>query len=158
MKKSTDALLRIGTATPESLPQLLALYEHLAADNIQMDFDLATKRLAAFHAIAGSAVFVGYSVGKLVCSCALAIIPNLTRSGKPYGLIENVVTHRDYRGLGFGKQVLSHAIEHAWHHDCYKVMLLTGSQKPETHAFYRSAGFEASKTGYQIRRISPRAD
>nr|WP_320144222.1 GNAT family N-acetyltransferase [uncultured Cohaesibacter sp.] len=119
MKKSTDALLRIATATPESLPQLLALYEHLAADNIQMDLDLATKRLAAFHAIAGSAVFVGYSAGK---------------------------------------QVLSHAIEHAWHHDCYKVMLLTGSQKPETHAFYRRAGFEASKTGYQIRRISPRAD
>jgi hypothetical protein len=35
-------------------------------------------------------------------------------------------------------------------------MLLTGSKDPGTLAFYREAGFEQNKTGFQIRRIPVR--
>jgi hypothetical protein len=37
-------------------------------------------------------------------------------------------------------------------------MLMTGSKKPSTLAFYASAGFEQNKTGFQIRRLPPRAE
>lgn len=40
----------------------------------------------------------------------------------------------------------------AWEAGCYKVMLMTGSKRPETLRFYADAGFEQSKTGFQIRR------
>jgi GNAT superfamily N-acetyltransferase len=89
----------------------------------------------------------------LTSSCTLVVIPNLTRSGQPYGLIENVVTHSTYRGRGFGKQILQAAVEAAWKADCYKVMLMTGSKRPSTLAFYAAAGFEQNKTGFQIRRL-----
>ena len=39
-------------------------------------------------------------------SCALSVVPNLTRGCQPYGVIENVVTHADYRGKGYGKKVV----------------------------------------------------
>ena len=80
------------------------------------------------------------------------IVPNLTRGGKPYALIENVVTHANWRKRGFGSAILAEAANRAWRHDCYKIMLMTGSNDPATLAFYEEAGFEQSKTGFQMRR------
>lgn len=94
----------------------------------------------------------------IVSTCTLVVIPNLTRGGQPYALIENVVTAADHRGRGYGRTTLQHAVSSAWDNGCYKVMLLTGSTKAETHGFYQSAGFEQNKTGFQIRRIAPRPD
>ncbi|MDI1263234.1 MAG: GNAT family N-acetyltransferase, partial [bacterium] len=106
----------------------------------------------------GSEIFVGLAGGSIVASCTLIVIPNLTRGGQPYGLIENVVTHADFRGRGFGKKILQAAAAAAWQADCYKVMLMTGSKRPSTLAFYVAAGFEQNKTGFQMRRLPPRAD
>jgi GNAT superfamily N-acetyltransferase len=91
---------------------------------------------------------VGEVDGALVSSCTLAIVPNLTRGARPYGLVENVVTHRDHRKKGYGTQVLERALEIAWSAGCYKVMLLTGSGREATLRFYENAGFKRDvKTG-----------
>lgn len=93
-------------------------------------------------------LFVGLIEGALVTSCTLIVIPNLTCGGQPYGLIENVVTHADFGGRGFGKKILQVAVDAAWQFDCYKVMLMTGSKKTSKLAFYASAGFEQNKMGF----------
>ena len=49
--------------------------------------------------------------GIIVSSCTLIIIDNLTRSGRPFGLIENVITHREYRKREYGTSILYKAIE-----------------------------------------------
>ncbi len=85
------------------------------------------------------------------------VIPNLTRGGTPYALIENMVTHADWRKRGFGSAILKAATERAWEEGCYKVMLMTGSKNPATLAFYAAAGFEQTKTGFQIRRHPQRS-
>jgi len=41
----------------------------------------------------------------------LIIINNLTRSGRPLELIENVVTHKEYRKKGYGTSMLYKAME-----------------------------------------------
>lgn len=92
--------------------------------------------------------FVVETNGNLVATCNLTVIPNLTRGARPFALIENVVTHSDYRRRGFGTQVLRHALDSAWGRDCYKVMLLTGRQDEATLQFYEGAGFTRGlKTG-----------
>ena len=60
----------------------------------------------------------------------------ITRGGRPYALVENVVTDANFRNRGFGRAVLHAAIEASCDRGCYKVMLMTGSKKPEVLAFF----------------------
>ena len=52
------------------------------------------------------------------------------------------MTHADYRGRGWGRALLAHALAHAWSRGCYKVMLMTGRKDPDTLRFYENAGFD----------------
>lgn len=45
-------------------------------------------------------IVVSEQDGPLVASCFRSTTPNLTRGGRPFGLIENVVTHENYRRNG----------------------------------------------------------
>lgn len=148
--------LHIRSATERDLPALLALYQHLIPGDAAPTPAAASAILRQFLTYPNSAIFLGDVAGQLVTSCALIVIPNLTRGGSPYGLIENMVTHTDHRAQGHGQNILRHATDAAWAAGCYKVMLMTGSTDPATHAFYQAAGFEATKTAYQIRRIPTR--
>jgi GNAT superfamily N-acetyltransferase len=150
--------LQIRRARRDDLSCLLDLYQHLAPGDPRPTPDQAAEVLDRFMAYDGSAILVGEIGGILVASCSLVVVPNLTRGGSPYGLIENVVTHDDFRKRGFGKQLLFAASDAAWQAGCYKIMLMTGSKKPETINFYLAAGFEQSKTGFQKRRIPVRAE
>jgi GNAT superfamily N-acetyltransferase len=93
--------------------------------------------------------FVVEVEGKTVATCTITIIPNLTRGARPYGLIENVVTHADYRGRGLAKTLLKHTLNFAWTANCYKVMLLSGTYRQAAHGLYESVGFSKDeKIGY----------
>ena len=76
---------------------------------------------------------------KIVASCVCVVIPNLTRNVRPYAFIENVVTHKDYRGRGYATECLDYAKKIAEKKDCYKMMLLTGSKKESTIKFYNGS-------------------
>ena len=86
---------------------------------------------------------------KIVSSCVCEVIPNLTRNIRPYAFVENVVTHKDYRGKGYATECLDYARRIAKKVNCYKMMLLTGSKKESTMKFYEGAGYNSSdKTAF----------
>jgi GNAT superfamily N-acetyltransferase len=158
VNRSKQEGFSIRAALPSDLEGLLKLYPQLNPSDEPISRDLATARLDAINQIPGSTVLLGLLHDELVASCTLIVIPNLTNGGKPYGLIENVVTHAGYRGQGYGTSILHAAAKAAWDAGCYKVMLLTGSKQPSTLKFYENAGFEQTKTGFQMRRMSVRQD
>jgi GNAT superfamily N-acetyltransferase len=144
--------LSIRGAEPGDLEPLRRLYEHLNPIDAPLPEALAVERWKAMLAQPGFTCLVGHHNGHLVSSCCLAVIPNLTRGGHLYALIENVVTHQDFRRRGFGRAILEDALRRAWKAGCYKVMLLTGSKRLETHQFYESCGFRGDlKKGFIAR-------
>ncbi len=149
--------MNVRIADRDDIPQLLQLYRHLNPGDAEATVEVGVRNWERLKLYPGSDIFVACVGDVLVASCTLVIVPNLTRGGMPYALIENVVTHADHRRHGYGKAVLHAAIDAAWQADCYKAMLLTGSTEAGTLKFYREAGFEQSKTGFQVRRIPAKA-
>ena len=86
-------------------------------------------------------IIIGVSDNKLLSSCVLIIVPNLTHNQRPYAFIENVITHEAYRNKGYATAILNYAKEIAINENCYKIMLLTGSNRDSTLTFYERAGF-----------------
>ena len=142
--------LRIRTAQYDDLTPLLALYEHLNPEDLPLPPAAELEDL--WNQILEREVpllFLAEMNGVLVGSCALAVIPGLTRGARPFGTIENVVTHADYRQQGIGTKLMEHAVACAWERGCYKVMLMTGSKREETLRFYEHAGFHRGvKAGF----------
>lgn len=142
--------LSIRPITDHDLPALLELYRHLhAADEPLPDEPTLHRVWNALLIDPKLHVLVAEGDGTLLASCILVIVPNLTRGARPYGLIENVVTHRNYRRQGIGTRLLQHALEIAWGQHCYKVMLLTGRKDEAVFRFYEGVGFKrGTKTGF----------
>ena len=142
----------VGAAARRDLAELLSLYRYLHPNDPMLS---AGDLQGHWDAILASPLLhyvVARADGQLVSTCALTLVPNLTRGARPYGLIENVVTRLDWRGLGIGTAVLHHALGLAWAADCYKVMLLTGRADEATLRFYEKAGFvRGEKTGFSAR-------
>src|SRR5579883_3596009 len=144
---NTDFIYR--KVRPDELPALLSLYRHLHPNDPEIAPDEVSSLWDRIQSDSGLFYFGGDVGGKLVSTCTLAVIPNLTRNARPYGLIENVVTHPDYRRQGLATRLLQHALQVAWDEGCYKVMLMTGSKEEATLRFYEGAGFlKGLKTGF----------
>ncbi|MFJ6325846.1 MULTISPECIES: GNAT family N-acetyltransferase [unclassified Rhizobium] len=150
MECAADIVIR--PVASADLSTLLTLYRHLNVDDLPLELSVAESRFADILTHPGMTIFAAFDGEKAVSSVTLAVIPNLTRGGAPYALIENVVTHGDYRQRGLAGTVIRKAIATAWERNCYKVMLLTGSKEPATLRFYANCGFTQDKTGFQIRR------
>jgi ribosomal protein S18 acetylase RimI-like enzyme len=134
----------------EELRDLLDLYRHFDnGDPVLPDSPELKELWGEIYSNPNWIYLVCEVDGKLVSTCTISLIKNLTRSARPYALIENVVTHREYRNKGYGKMVLKKAQDIARDYNCYKVMLMTGSKKEETLKFYESVGFRKGiKTGF----------
>ncbi|MBX5131161.1 GNAT family N-acetyltransferase [Rhizobium lentis] len=152
MRPVPDQDFTIRSAAPDDLEGLTVLYRHLNPTDPILDGTMAEERFSAILAQPGMTIFIGFAGAHAAATVTLIIVPNLTRGGASYALIENVVTHAEHRRRGYANAVIGHAVNEAWKAGCYKVMLLTGSKNPATLRFYENCGFLQDKTGYQIRR------
>jgi GNAT superfamily N-acetyltransferase len=147
----TEAIVR--SAAEHDLSEVLHLYRHLHPHDPWLEAITAERVWSTLLTSSFMTVIVAQAAELLVSSCTLAIVPNLSRGGRSYGVIENVVTHAEYRRRGLGSRVLAHALNLAWRADCYKVLLATGSKQDTTLRFYEGAGFHrGGKTYFEVRR------
>lgn len=137
--------LIIRKAVPADAPCLKELYEnHLTQCALEDETSLTQwyPLLTSFSKDECYHLLVGEVDEGVVSSVTLVVIPNLTHGIKPYAIIENVVTHKNFRNRGYAGALLHHACKIAEEMGCYKVMLMTGSKKESTLQFYEKCGFD----------------
>jgi GNAT superfamily N-acetyltransferase len=135
------------------LNDLFALYTHLHEKGVPEMSEQLTQTWEAIMRDKNHHIIVNIVDGRMVSSCVCVVIPNLTRGIRPYALIENVVTHSDYRGMGHATACLDFARDIAVKADCYKIMLLTGSREASTLRFYERAGYNGTEKTAFIQRL-----
>lgn len=137
--------MEIRLIRPQELNGLLELYRHLHPEGWLEDGPRARQIWEAIENMPGYSIIVAEEGGELLSSCTLLLVPNLTHGGRPYGLIENVVTHPDHRNQGLASACLAFAKRLAQEQNCYKLMLMTGSKRESTLDFYRKAGYRSDQ-------------
>ena len=86
------------------LNELLMLYLYLHEDTVPQMTEHLKNTWDLIIQDKNHHVIVNEVDGKIVSSCICVIIPNLTRNIRPYAIIENVVTHADYRRKGYATE------------------------------------------------------
>ena len=148
--------LVIRKATPVDAEALRDLYfNHLTAYPPQETQDMAIwrEKLTRFECDPLYHLLVGEIENRIVSSVTLIVIENLTHNLRPYAVIENVVTHADYRGRHYATELMNKASEIASEFGCYKIMLLTGSKKDSTLKFYENCGYNKNDKTAFIKRL-----
>lgn len=96
-------------------------------------------------------IIVGIENEIAITTCSMIVIPNLTHGQRPYAIIENVITHKNYRKKGYGSQVINYAINLAKDKNCYKILLQTRRKEKGTLNFYKKLGFtDNMTTGFML--------
>ena len=143
-------MVEYGILMEHELLSLLELYQQLNTDDVMNE--ITSKNIWKNIEKQDIKYFVAKESGKIIASCYICIIPNLTRSGKSIGFIENVITDIKHRRKGIGKTVIENAIQYAKDKKCYKVLLQSGKKRIDAHLFYESLGFDGeSKKAYELR-------
>ncbi len=119
----------------------------------EQDMDVWQNMLEKFAQDENMHLLVAEEDGKVVSSVQMAIIEGLTHNVRPFAVIENVVTHPDYRNRGLASALLEKASEIAKERRCYKVFLETGSNKESTLNFYRNNGFAIDEKHSCLKRL-----
>ena len=131
----------VRLAEPRDLPGILVLYRELRPNDPELLPTEASALLSRILSNADTALVVCECERSLASTCMLAIVPNLASGGRPFGVLEHVVTFSPFRRRGLARAVLAFALKLAWSRNCCKVILLSGVQRSEAHALYESVGF-----------------
>jgi GNAT superfamily N-acetyltransferase len=141
-----DGELTIRSATMKDLPALLKLLGQMHGEE---PADSATSELEEVLSNPIRTLLVAERKGELVGTLDLIVVPNLTRGGKPWAAIENVVVDAGQRRQGIGGSLLDSAVEIARSCGCYKLQLVSHQKRDAAHALYRHAHFDAPVRGYR---------
>ena len=119
----------------------------------EQDMGLWEEMLERFEKDDKMYILVAEEDGRVVSTVQMAIIESLTHNVRGFAVVENVVTHSDYRNRGYASALLQKASEIAKEHRCYKISLETGSNRESTLNFYRNNGFVIDEKHSCLKRL-----
>jgi|MudIll2142460700_1097286.scaffolds.fasta_scaffold780622_2 GNAT superfamily N-acetyltransferase len=141
---------KIRLATENDIPRILELYEELTEEKQNVPLESIHRVFAEIAALPNQQFLVIEKDELVLGTLFLQITPNLSHSTRPWAILENLVVDHRYRGLGFGRLLIEHALGTCRKAGCYKVQLLSSNKRKGAHQFYRSLGFKESAVGFRL--------
>jgi ribosomal protein S18 acetylase RimI-like enzyme len=135
-----------SSATPEDLPQLVALLGLLFTQEADFTPHEGKQQRALEMILANPShgrIYVARE-GERVVAMATLLYTVSTAEGGRAALFEDLVVRPEHRGRGIGKALLAHVIERARADGVLRLTLLTDGDNERAQALYRAAGFSPS--------------
>lgn len=95
-------------------------------------------------------LLVAVGRGDVVGTADVVLVDNLTHRGRPWAMVENVVVDEARRGQGVGRALMAEVVARARRRSCYKVQLLSRTDRHQAHRFYEAVGFRPAATGFRL--------
>jgi GNAT superfamily N-acetyltransferase len=149
-------ITNIRQADEGDIPRIIELYRDLTITSSEAErsrgssLDDYQRVLAEIRAMPGHDLLVIQHQGEVVGTMVLLIVPNLSHSGCPWALAENLIIDRGYRRRGLGRMLMDYAISRAREAGCHKLVLTSDKRRRRAHQFYRSLGFRPSAHGFRL--------
>ena len=142
----------VRPAGRDDLPALLGLLVQLDPRTPQAATaaERAAEVWAEIESQASRAVLVAQMGDGVVGTADLVVVANLTHGGAPWAIVENVVVDERARRRGVARGLMQEVLARARAAGCYKVQLLSRSDRREAQELYRSLGFERSADGFRL--------
>jgi ribosomal protein S18 acetylase RimI-like enzyme len=142
-KLMTDSDTRIEPATIEDLPQLVELLVALFSEEQDFAPDRGKQeeglRLILEQPKLGRILVL--RTDYQVIGMVNLLFTISTAEGGPVVLMEDVIVHPQHRRLGFGGQLLEHAVAFSQQRGFRRITLLTDRISAESQAFFARHGF-----------------
>lgn len=136
-------MTRIQPVGDENLTALNELYRELSgrsSDPVKMGEVFGfIRRDPRYHLLGafGEEGLLGTVMG-IVCY-------DLVKDCRPFMVVENVVVARSARGRGIGAQLMRELESRAEANGCAYLMLVSGAERKEAHAFYEALGYRQDR-------------
>lgn len=140
----------IRVAEQSDIPAVLDLYAETGLDDgVRLDDAKAAELLQRFADYPNYRLFVvAEPDGTISASYALLIMDNIAHIGAQLAVAEQVAVGAQWQGTGLGTMMMTHAMDEARAHGCYKLALSSNVKFEIAHAFYEKLGFK--RHGYSF--------
>ncbi|WP_017587468.1 GNAT family N-acetyltransferase [Nocardiopsis ganjiahuensis] len=133
--------IEIRPATGADLPHVLRLLGEMYPEDPSLSEAASDRIWAEISAQTGRSLLVADDgAGELLGTVDCVVMPNLSRSGRPRLLMENLIVSEEHRRRGVGRRLMAGVREIAERKGCYKVQFLS-AEDAYVHEFYRSCGY-----------------
>jgi len=141
--------VEIREARETDLQMMLPLYGQLGMDSGEVLPLIEAQRIyRRMGAYPDYRLYCTLYEGAVIGAFALLIMDNMGHMGKPSAVLEDVVVGREWRGRGFGRQMVAYAMARSREKDCYKISLSSNKDRGDAHRFYENLGFK--RHGYSF--------
>ncbi|MET3728038.1 GNAT superfamily N-acetyltransferase [Fictibacillus halophilus] len=132
----------IREAEKRDKDKLVKLYRMLVPNSKKMK--VREEQIEIIRRDRNNFLFVYEEDAELKGTLTLNICLQALHGYRPYGVVENIIVHEDFRGRNIDRKLLQHVEVYCRLIDCHRIMLLSSSKRDRAHQFFEQEGFDGS--------------